>query len=284
MSDLAPLHNPANLLGIEACEKIMPDVRQVAVFDTSFHQTIPRHACLYAIPYRFYEKYGIRRYGFHGTSHKYVALRAARIMGRPPEELRLITCHMGNGASITAVRGGKSVDTSMGFTPLEGVAMGTRSGDLDPAVVTYLMEKENLGVGEINRILNHESGVLGISGLSSDFRDIERAASEGNERAQLALDLFAYRVKKYIGAYAAVLEGIDGIVFTAGLGENSPAVRSAICSGLGYLQVRIEPRKNQVRGQEADISAADSGVRVLVVPTNEELMISEETVQVICGS
>lgn len=281
LSDLAPLHNPANLTGIEACEKIIPGIRQVAVFDTSFHQTIPKPAYIYAIPYSYYEKYRIRKYGFHGTSHKYVAQRAAKMLDRQLGELRLITCHLGNGASITAVQGGRSVDTSMGFTPLEGVAMGTRSGDLDPAVITWLMEKEGLNPSEINEILNNQGGVLGISGLSSDFRDIEKAVLAGNERARLAQELFIYKVKKYIGAYAAVLNGLDALVFTAGVGENSPVIRAGICEGLDYLGIRIDHQRNLIRGRETDISAPGSHGRILVIPTNEELMIAEETVRVI---
>jgi len=282
LAGLAPLHNPANLLGIEACEKIIPGIRQVAVFDTSFHQTIPQHVYMYSLPFNYYEKYGIRKYGFHGTSHQYVARRAAAMLCRPLEELKLISCHLGSGASITAILGGRSVDTSMGFTPLEGITMGTRSGDLDPAIVTYLMEKEGLTPGEVNNILNNKSGVLGISGLSSDFRDLEKAAGEGNQRARLAVNLFIHRVKKYIGAYAAELNGVDALVFTAGLGENSPEIRSGICHGLDYLYLWMDPEKNRgVQGREADISAAGSQVRILVIPTNEELMIASETVRVV---
>lgn len=279
LAELAPLHNPANLLGIEECEKIIPGIRQVAVFDTSFHHTIPKYAHMYGIPYEYYKKYGIRRYGFHGTSHQYVARRAAAMLRRPLEELKLITCHLGNGASITAVQGGHSIDTSMGFTPLEGIAMGTRSGDMDPAIITFLMKKENLTPADIENILNNQSGVLGVSGLSSDFRDLEKEANKGNQRARLALDLYIHRVRKYIGAYAAELNGIDTLVFTAGLGENSPEIRARICQGLDYLYLWINPEKNCVRGLEADISTAHSQVRVLVIPTNEELMIALETIR-----
>lgn len=281
LAELAPLHNPANLLGIEACERLLPGIRQVAVFDTSFHHTIPPHAYMYGLPYRYYEEYGIRRYGFHGTSHKYVAQRAEALLSRPLQELKIISCHLGSGSSITAILGGCSIDTSMGFTPLEGLTMGTRSGDLDPAIITYLMEKDNLSPAQINKILNHMGGVLGVSGLSSDFRDLEKAAAEGNKRAKLAIDLFVHRVKKYIGAYAAELNGLDVLIFTAGLGENSPEIRAAICQGLDYLYLWVDPEKNMVRGREADISTSGSRVRVLVIPTNEELMIASETMQLI---
>ena len=276
---LAPLHNPANLLGIEACEQIIPGIRQVAVFDTAFHHTIPPRAYMYGIPYWYYEEYGIRKYGFHGTSHQYVAWRAAEILGKPLAELKLISCHLGSGSSITAILGGHSLDTSMGFTPLEGLVMGTRSGDLDPAIVTFIMEKENLKPAEINDLLNNRSGVLGISDLSSDFRDLAKAAGDGNDRAGLAVDVFVHRVKKYIGAYAAELNGVDALVFTAGLGENSPEIRAKICQGLDYLQLWIDPEKNNVRGREGDISAQGAKSRILVIPTNEELMIASETLQ-----
>ncbi|PKM81866.1 MAG: acetate kinase [Firmicutes bacterium HGW-Firmicutes-14] len=279
LAGLAPLHNPANLLGIEACERLIPGIRQVAVFDTAFHHTIPRRAYMYGIPYRYYEKYGIRKYGFHGTSHRYVSRRAAEMLGRPLKELKMISCHLGSGASITAVHGGCSVDTSMGFTPLEGVVMGTRSGDLDPAIVTFLMEKENLSPEEISGILNHRSGVFGLSGISSDFRDLDKAAADGNDMARLAMEVFVYRVRKYIGAYAAQLNGLDGLIFTAGLGENSPGIRSEICHGLDFLGISIDPEKNAIRGRETDISAPDSRVRILVIPTNEELMIADETLR-----
>lgn len=275
--ELAPLHNPANLIGIDACEKIMPGVPQVAVFDTAFHQTMPERAYLYALPYEYYERYKVRRYGFHGTSHKYVAQEAANMLNRPLEETKIITCHLGNGGSLCAVRNGKSIDTSMGFTPLEGLVMGTRSGDVDSAVVTFLMEKENLTPTEMDNILNKKSGVLGISGVSSDFRDIQTASSEGNARAETALDIFAYRVAKYIGEYAAAMNGVDCIVFTAGLGENSGTIRRAICDYLTFLGVHIDSYNNSLRGKSIEISAPDSRIRVLVIPTNEELMIARDT-------
>lgn len=276
-SDLAPLHNPPNIMGIEACRELMPNTPMVGVFDTAFHQTMPKSSYIYPLPYELYEKYGIRKYGFHGTSHKYVANRAAEILGKDISELNIITCHLGNGASLAAVKKGKSVDTSMGFTPLEGLAMGTRCGDIDPAIVTFIMEKENMSISEVNNLLNKKSGVLGISGVSSDFRDIEEAAANGNERAQLALDKFTSRVKKYIGAYAALMGGVDVIVFTAGLGENSPDTREAICEGLEFMGVEIDKEKNNVRGKETVVSTENSKVKVLVVPTNEELMIARET-------
>jgi len=281
--DLAPLHNPPNIMGIEVAQRLMPDVKHVAVFDTAFHQTLPAYAYLYALPYELYEKYKVRRYGFHGTSHKYVAQRAASLLGRPLSELKVITCHLGNGASVTAVKNGKSVDTSMGFTPLEGLIMGTRSGDLDPAVVTFLQEKENLTSEEMNNLLNKKSGVLGISGVSSDFRSLEEASQQGNRRAELAMEMFAYRVRKYIGAYAAAMGGVDAIVFTAGLGENSASMRQSICEGLEFLGVAIDPVKNDVRGKDVDVSADDAKVRVLLIPTNEELMIARDTVELVRG-
>ncbi len=280
-ADLAPLHNPPNLTGIESCEKLMPGVPQVAVFDTAFHQTMPERAYLYAIPYEFYEKHKIRRYGFHGTSHKYVSDRCATILGKPISELKIITCHLGNGASICAINGGKSVDTSMGFTPLEGLLMGTRSGDIDPATVAFLMEKENLSVKEVENIFNKKSGVLGISGVSSDFRDIEDAAAKGNNRAIIALSAYYYRVAKYVGAYAAAMNGVDAIVFTAGLGENSIAARKEICSYLEYLGVSVDDSKNDVRGKETDFSADNASVKTLVIPTNEEIVIARDTKQLL---
>lgn len=279
--ELAPLHNPPNIAGIEACQKLMPGVPQVAVFDTAFHQTMPAHAYLYGLPYELYDKYKIRKYGFHGTSHKYVSQRAAALLNRPLEELKLISCHLGNGSSITAIKGGKSVETSMGFTPLEGLMMGTRSGDLDPAIVSYIMQKEHFTSEEINDFLNKKCGVLGLSGVSSDFRDIEGAAEEGNRRAQLALDVFAHDVKKYIGAYAAVLDGADAIIFTAGLGENSPEMREKISNGLDYLGAVVNSERNNVRGKEVDVATSDSRCRVLVIPTNEELMIAMDTFDII---
>ena len=276
---LAPLHNPPNIMGIEACKQIMPDVPMVGVFDTAFHQTMPKQSYIYPIPYEYYEKYRIRRYGFHGTSHKYVAERAAAMLGKPVEELKIITCHLGNGASITAVKNGISVDTSMGFTPLEGLAMGTRSGNIDAAIIKFLMEKENISIAKADEILNKKSGVLGISGVSSDFRDIEEAAHKGNERAQLALDVYVHYVKKYIGAYAAVMNGVDAIVFTAGLGENSASMRSSICKDMSFLGVELDEAKNNVRGKETDVSKDGSKVRVLLIPTNEELMIARDTAE-----
>ncbi|NLW17669.1 MAG: acetate kinase [Firmicutes bacterium] len=281
--DLAPLHNPPNIMGIEVAQKLMPNVKHVGVFDTAFHQTMPDYAYLYALPYELYEKYRVRRYGFHGTSHKYVAERAAAVLGRPLSELKVITCHLGNGASVTAVDGGKSVDTSMGFTPLEGLIMGTRCGDLDPAVVTFIQEKENLTGEEVNNLLNKKSGVLGISGVSSDFRSLEEASEAGNQRATLAMEMFAYRVRKYIGAYAAAMGGVDAIVFTAGLGENSASMREKICNGLEFLGVKIDAEKNNTRGREIDFSAADAKVRTLLIPTNEELMIARDTVALTRG-
>jgi len=274
---LAPLHNPANLIGIRACEELMPNVPQVAVFDTAFHQTMPQKAYLYAIPYELYEKYKIRKYGFHGTSHRYVSERAASMLGKDISQLKIITCHLGNGGSICAVDGGKSVDTSMGFTPLEGLIMGTRCGDIDPAVVSFLMEKEGLSAKEVDNIMNKKSGVLGISGVSSDFRDIESAKDDGNKQAEAALDAFEYRVAKYIGQYYIAMGGADAIVFTAGLGENSSTRRESISKYLKVIGVEIDSEKNKLRGQEIDITTPDSKVRVLVIPTNEELMIAKDT-------
>ncbi|WP_088227577.1 acetate kinase [Desulfosporosinus sp. FKB] len=280
--ELAPLHTPKIVTGIATCRKLLPGIPQVAVFDTAFHQTMPPKAFLYGLPYELYEKYKIRKYGFHGSSHKYVSMKAAEMLGKPLAETKLITCHLGNGSSVAAVKGGKSVETSMGFTPLEGLLMGTRSGNLDPAVVTFIMEKENLNPEEVNDFLNQKSGVLGISGVSSDFRDIEDAASKGNTRAQLALDMFAYVVKHYIGAYATVLNGADAIVFTAGLGENSVSMRKEIMRDLDYLGAEIDPLKNNVRGKEREISRDGASCRVFVIPTNEELMIAQETAEVVC--
>lgn len=280
--ELGPLHNPANLAGIIACEQMMPGTPQVAVFDTAFHQTMPPEAYIYGIPYEYYERYKIRRYGFHGTSHKYVSQRAAVILGKKPDNLKLITCHLGNGSSITAVKNGKSIETSMGFTPLEGLMMGTRSGDIDPTIVSYIMKKEKMSGDAVNALLNKKSGVLGLSGVSSDFRDLQKAAEEGNKRAQLALDVFVHDVKKYIGAYAAVLDGVDGIIFTAGLGENSPLIRSSICNTLGYLGVSLDEEKNEnTRGEEVDISKWGARCKVLVIPTNEELMIALDTEEIV---
>ncbi|HHT49996.1 MAG TPA: acetate kinase [Eubacteriaceae bacterium] len=281
--DIAPLHNPPNIMGIEACKEILPDVPMVGVFDTAFHQTMPKEAYIYPIPYEYYEKYKIRKYGFHGTSHKYVGLRAASILNKPINDLKIITCHLGNGASITAIKEGISIDTSMGFTPLEGLAMGTRCGSIDPAILTFLMEKEELNSQEINNILNKKSGVLGVSGVSNDFRDIEEAAQKGNKRAQLALDIFNYRVRTTIGSYVAAMNGVDAIVFTAGLGENSATNRKDICDKLQFLGLSIDDDKNNIRGKETIISTEDSKVKVLVIPTDEELMIAKDTEEIVAN-
>ena len=276
--ELAPLHNPPNIMGIDACTELMPGVPQVGVFDTAFHQTMPAEAFIYALPYEYYEKYKVRRYGFHGTSHRFVTQRALDMLGNP--NAKIVTCHLGNGASLAAVKAGKCIDTSMGLTPLEGLAMGTRSGDIDPAIIEFIMNKENLTIAQMSNVLNKKSGVLGISGVSSDFRDIEGAAEEGNKRARLALDRFAYVVKKYIGSYVAAMDGVDAIVFTAGLGENSASMREKICSGLTFLGIEIDPAKNKIRGEEIEISTANSKTKVLVIPTNEELMIARDTVEI----
>jgi len=279
---LAPLHNPPNLAGIEAAMDLLPNVPQVAVFDTAFHQTMPEEAYVYPLPYEFYEKYGIRRYGFHGTSHRYVAQRAAQILGKDLRDLKIITCHLGNGCSITAVDRGKSVDTSMGFTPLEGLPMGTRCGDIDPSIIFFIAEKENLSFAEVNNILNRKSGLLGISGISNDVREIRREAERGNYRARLALEILAYRVKKYIGAYAAVLGGVDAIVFTAGIGENAGYVRSRICQGLEFLGIQLDENRNKDPVKwRGIISAENSQVKVLVIPTREELMIARDTLEIL---
>ena len=280
-NDLAPLHNPANLIGIRACQELMPGVPMVAVFDTAFHQTMPDVAYTYGIPYEYYEKYKVRRYGFHGTSHSYVSKRTAEIVGKPYDQMKIIVCHLGNGASISAVNCGKSVDTSMGLTPLEGLVMGTRSGDPDPAIIDFVGKKEGLSLDEMNEVLNKKSGMLGISGVSSDGRDLEAAAETGNKRAQLALDVFDYRVIKYIGAYAAAMNGVDAIAFTAGIGENNIKMRKDVCSSLTYLGVKLDEEKNNVRGEERIISADDSKVQVLLVPTNEELAIARETLALV---
>ena len=280
-NDLAPLHNPANLIGIRACQELMPNVPMVAVFDTAFHQTMPEIAYMYGLPYEYYEKYSVRRYGFHGTSHSYVSKRAADILGKDYSELKTIVCHLGNGASICAVNGGKSVDTSMGLTPLEGLIMGTRSGDVDPSILDFIAQKENLTLSEVMNVLNKKSGVEGISGVSSDFRDLSAAAKEGNHRAELAIDAFAYRVVKYIGAYVAAMNGVDAICFTAGLGENDAATRAKIVANLGYLGIAIDEEANNIRGKEVVISTADSKVKVLTIPTNEELAICRETVALV---
>jgi len=278
---LAPLHNPANIMGIEACIKIMPRTPMVAVFDTAFHQSMPKQAYIYALPYEYYEKHGIRRYGFHGTSHKYVAQRAAYLMGEDIRSLKVISCHLGNGSSIAAIKFENSLDTSMGFTPLEGLPMGTRCGNIDPAIIPFLIERENITAEQVNNYLNKDSGMLGISGISSDFRDLEVAVNEGNERAALAIEIFSYSIKKYIGAYSAAMGGLDCLIFTAGVGENNPEIRKLCCTELDFLGIVIDEEKNKNahgrKGFEGLISTIDSGVRVFVIPTNEELMIARET-------
>ena len=279
---LAPLHNPANMIGIKACEELMPNTPMVAVFDTAFHGTMPEDAYLYALPYELYEKHGIRKYGFHGTSHKYVSQTCAEVMGRDIKDLKIITCHLGNGASLCAVKNGVSVDTSMGFTPLEGLAMGTRCGNIDPAIVTFLMKEEGLSVDEVNDLLNKKSGVLGISGISSDFRDIEDAAFNKNDRrAKLALKIFEYKIRSTIGAYAAAMGGVDAIVFTAGVGENGPETREKCLEGLEFLGVEIDREANNVRGKVREISKAGCKVKAFVIPTNEELVIARDTLELI---
>ena len=279
---LAPLHNPANMIGIKACEELMPNTPMVAVFDTAFHGTMPEDAYLYALPYELYEKDGIRKYGFHGTSHKYVSQTCAEVMGRDIKDLKIITCHLGNGASLCAVKNGVSVDTSMGFTPLEGVAMGTRCGNIDPAIVTFLMKEEGLSVDEVNDLLNKKSGVLGISGISSDFRDIEDAAfNKDDRRAKLALKIFEYKIRTTIGAYAAAMGGVDAIVFTAGVGENGPETREKCLEGLEFLGVEIDREANNVRGKVREISKAGCKVKAFVIPTNEELVIARDTLELI---
>ncbi|MGM0499816.1 MAG: acetate/propionate family kinase [Bacillota bacterium] len=277
ISDLAPLHNPANLMGIEVCKELMPETPQVAVFDTAFHQTMPEEAYTYALPYEYYEKYGVRRYGFHGTSHGYVANRAAEMMDEDINDLKIVTCHLGNGASIAAVKNGESVDTSMGFTPLEGLVMGTRCGDIDPAIIPFIMEKEDMTASEIDSVLNKESGLYGVSGVSSDMRDIEGAADEGNDQAQVALDIFNYRVKKYIGSYSAAMGGVDAVVFTAGIGENAIETREEILADLEYMGIKIDKKANDIRGKEQIITTSDSTVKAMVIPTNEELVIAKDT-------
>ena len=280
-SDLAPLHNPANLKGVNAVTAILPNVPQVGVFDTAFHQTMPDYAYMYAVPYELYSKYGVRRYGFHGTSHRYVSKRACEFLGLPVEGTKIITCHVGNGGSITAVKDGKSVDTSMGLTPLEGLMMGTRSGDIDGGAVTYIMEKEGLDATGISNLLNKKSGVLGVFEKSSDMRDLESAAAAGEPRAVLAENMYFYRIKKYIGAYAAAMGGVDVIVFTGGVGENQANARSGACEGLEYMGVKVDLEKNKTRGVEAIISADDSKVKVVVIPTDEELMIASDTMDIL---
>lgn len=276
-SELAPLHNPPNLKGIYAMQQLLPDVGQVGVFDTAFHQTMPEHSYLYAIPYVLYEKYKIRRYGFHGTSHKYVSAKACEILGVDINTRKIITCHLGNGSSLAAINNGKSYDTSMGMTPTEGLIMGTRTGDLDPGALLYIAGKEDTSINYTNTLINKFSGLLGISGVSSDMRDLENAAADGNHRAQLALDMFAYRVKKYIGSYAAALGGVDIIVFTGGIGERDPETRKKVLSNLEFMGVKTDPQKAGIRGEEAILSSSDSQVKVLVVPTDEELMIARDT-------
>ena len=282
-NDLAPLHNPANLIGVEACEKLMPGTPMVAVFDTAFHQTMPEKAYMYGLPYEYYEKYKVRRYGFHGTSHSYVSKKAAEVMGKAYDEVKTIVCHLGNGASVSAVLNGKSVDTSMGLTPLEGLVMGTRSGDIDPAIMEFIAQKENLDIEGIMNVLNKKSGVFGLSGeISSDFRDLTGAMAEGDKKAKIALEVFVYRVAKYIGAYAAAMNGVDDIVFTAGIGENVSYVREQVCSYLGYLGVELDPDANEkFRGEQGEITKPGCKVRVFVIPTNEELAIARETLALV---
>ena len=280
-NDLAPLHNPANLIGIEACQKLMPGTPMVAVFDTAFHQTMPEKAYIYGLPYEYYEQYKVRRYGFHGTSHSFVSKRTAEILGKAYDETKTIVCHLGNGASICAVLNGKSVDTSMGLTPLEGLVMGTRSGDIDPAILEFIAKKEDMDIAALMNMLNKKSGVQGVSGLSSDFRDLTAGAESGNKRAQIAIDVFAYRVAKYVGSYAAAMNGVDAIAFTAGIGENVCLVREKVCEYLGFLGIELNKEANAKRGEEIEISTADSKVKVFVVPTNEELAIARETVALV---
>ncbi len=278
---LAPLHNPAAVLGMEACQKLMPDIPQTAVFDTAFHQTMPESSYIYGLPYELYEKYGIRRYGFHGTSHRYVAQRVAEIMEKSLEELKIITCHLGNGSSIAAVDRGKVFDTTMGFTPQEGLIMGTRTGNLDPAIIPFVMEKLNLTVQQVDELINKKSGFLGVSGVSSDLRNVEEAAAQGNRRAQLAIDIFNQKIVRFIGAYAGEMNGVDVIVFTAGIGENAIATREAVCANLTFLGIDFDREANQVRGQEREITKPGSKVRVFVIPTNEELMIARDTKELV---
>ena len=280
-NDLAPLHNPANLKGVNAISAILPDIPQVGVFDTAFHQTMPDYAYLYAVPYDLYEKYGVRRYGFHGTSHRYVSQRVCEFLGIKPEGLKLITCHIGTGGSITAIKDGKSIDTTMGLTPLEGLMMGTRSGDIDPGAVTFIMDKEGLNTTGVSNLLNKKSGVLGVSGVSSDMRELEAAVAAGNPKAILAEKMYFYRIKKYIGAYAAALGGVDVILFTGGVGENQASCRAGVCEGLEFMGIKIDPERNKVRGEEAIISTDDSKVKVVVIPTDEELLIASDTMDIV---
>jgi acetate kinase len=279
LSDLAPLHNPANVTGIKAFQRVLPNVPAIAVFDTAFHQTMPASSYLYSLPYEYYKEYGIRKYGFHGTSHKYVSQRAAELLGRPLEQIRLISCHLGNGASIAAIQGGLSIDTSMGFTPLAGVTMGTRSGNIDPALIPFIMEKTGKTADEVLDVLNKKSGMLAVSGFSSDLRDIEIQANQGNDRAQLALDVFSNRIHKYIGSYAARMNGVDAIIFTAGIGENSAAIRASVLKGLEFMGVYWDPSLNQTRGEEAFVNYPHSPVKVIVIPTNEEVMIARDVMR-----
>ena len=280
-NDLAPLHNPANLIGIRACQELMPNVPMVGVFDTAFHQTMPEKAYMYGLPYEYYDKYKVRRYGFHGTSHSFVSKRTAEFLGRAYDDTKTIVCHLGNGASICAVLNGKSVDTSMGLTPLEGLVMGTRSGDVDPGALEFLAKKEGLDITGLLNMLNKKSGVHGLSGISSDFRDLAAGAEAGNKQAQIAIEVFAYRVAKYVGSYVAAMNGVDAIAFTAGIGENDGSIREKVCSYLGYLGITIDKEANSKRGEEIVISTADSKVKVLVIPTNEELAIARETVALV---
>jgi len=281
-NDLAPLHNPANLIGVDACKKCMPGVPMVGVFDTAFHQTMPKEAYMYALPYEYYEKYKVRRYGFHGTSHSFVSKRTAEFLGKDVKDMKIIVCHLGNGSSISAVKYGESIDTSMGLTPLEGVPMGTRSGDIDPAILEFLAKKENMDIFQLTAMLNKKSGVFGVSdGVSSDFRDLENAAAEGNDKAQLARDVFAYNVAKYVGAYAAAMNGVDAIAFTAGVGENDKNVRKAVIERLGFLGIELDEEANSKRGEDNIISTADSKVTVCVIPTNEEIAIARETLALV---
>ncbi|MFW6381733.1 MAG: acetate/propionate family kinase, partial [Bacillota bacterium] len=283
VSELAPLHNPHNLSGIRVCSELMPETPQVAVFDTAFHQTMPERAYIYALPYEYYQKHGVRRYGFHGTSHKYVASRAAELMDRELKDLKIITCHLGNGASIAAVDGGQSIDTSMGLTPLEGLVMGTRCGDIDPAIIPFIMDKEKLDIKEIDNIMNKKSGLLGVSGISSDSRDVRQAGEQGHHRARVAHEIFDYRVKKYIGSYIAAMGGVDTLVFTAGIGENAAGVRASILENMEFFGINIDRKANQIRGQAREISTEKSKVRVFVIPTNEELVIARDTQEIVAG-
>ncbi len=278
---LAPLHNPPNIIGIEACKELMPNIPMVAVFDTAFHQTMPKHAYICPLPYELYEKYGVRKYGFHGTSHKYVSNKVAEVMGKDIKDLKIITCHLGNGCSLAAVKGGKSIDTSMGFTPLAGVMMGTRSGSIDPSVISFLVEEQGYTIKDVNNLLNKQSGVLGISGVSSDFRDVVDAANKGNERAQLALDIFHYKVRAQIASYAGIMGGVDVIVFTAGIGENSSLTRKESLRGLEFLGFEIDDEKNSIRGEVQEISTENSRIKVYEIPTNEELMIARDTIELV---